>query len=178
MLCFDIDKRRFNYRIVGVAVDGGHVWLHWDHADAFWSLPGGRGEWHEPAEDALRRELIEEVGVEVAVGSLLWTAEDFYHYKGMHYHEIALYFRMSLPAESAWLDKNKLHEGIEDFCELTFKWWPIAQLPQIPLRPSFLAEEIKNLEITDGLNSSHPKHIRHFKHEDRPMRSGKDKPLL
>jgi ADP-ribose pyrophosphatase YjhB (NUDIX family) len=43
--------------------------------DGCWSLPGGRIEFFERAEEAARREALEEVGVAVEVGPLLCLAQ-------------------------------------------------------------------------------------------------------
>ena len=70
--------RIFGMRAAGVAVDGGRVLLHRAEFDAFWSLPGGRLMFGETAEDALRREMREEIGVRVGVGPLVWVVENFF----------------------------------------------------------------------------------------------------
>ena len=72
MITFDGGPARFNFRVVGVALDRerGRALLHRAEHDDFWSLPGGRAELLEPAEATLRREMREELGVEVAVERL------------------------------------------------------------------------------------------------------------
>ena len=80
----------FNYRIVGVALHDGHVLLHRGESEDFWTLPGGRAELGEPAEETLRREMREELGVEVEVERLLWVVENFFSYQGRSWHELAV----------------------------------------------------------------------------------------
>jgi 8-oxo-dGTP pyrophosphatase MutT (NUDIX family) len=72
MIVLDQGGARFNYRIVGVAIDGVRVLLHRAEQDDFWILPGGRAELLEPATTTLRREMAEELGVAGEVGRLLW----------------------------------------------------------------------------------------------------------
>ena len=164
MITYDEGTNRFNYRIVGVAVEDDHVLLHHESVDDFWALPGGRAELQEDAMTTVKRELGEEIGAVVQVGRLLWIAEDFFHYKKMHYHEIALYFFMTFPEDSPFRDKTRTYPGIESDVALTYKWFPTSELKDLSLYPSFLARELQSLPDT-------PRHILHNIHENRPMKA-------
>ena len=78
MISFDIDGAKFNYRVGGVVVHGNQVLLQYTEFDPFWVIPGGRVEIMEPAADAVKREIAEELDVAVAVERLLWTVENFF----------------------------------------------------------------------------------------------------
>ena len=71
MIRFDQGTRRFNYRVVGVAIHDGSVLLHRAAHDPFWTLPGGRAEHGETAEQTLKREMREELETDVHVLRLL-----------------------------------------------------------------------------------------------------------
>ena len=94
MITFERDGSRFNYRVAGVALHEGAVLLHRAGHETFWTLPGGRCELLERSSDALRREMIEELGAEVEVDRLLWVVENFFEYNAMKGHEIGFYFLM------------------------------------------------------------------------------------
>ncbi len=60
MLSFDMDDKKFNYRAAGILLHDGKILFQKDLKYDFWFLPGGRVEFSESAEQALKRELFEE----------------------------------------------------------------------------------------------------------------------
>jgi 8-oxo-dGTP pyrophosphatase MutT (NUDIX family) len=157
MITYQEGKRQFNYRIVGVALSEGRVLLHRSEHENFWSLPGGRAEMLEPARETLRREMREELGIQVEVERLLWVVENFFDYAGKSYHELALYFLMTLPNESLWTNRREPFFGTENGIRLIFKWQPLDELPSVPLYPTFLRQGLQTIPDT----------ITHVVHRDR-----------
>ena len=72
---------------VAVRDDGALLLVRRGKAPALgrWSLPGGRVDWGETLRDALRREVIEETGLEVAPGELAGLVERIHLAEGFHY---------------------------------------------------------------------------------------------
>jgi len=143
---FDQGTRRFNYRIVGVAIHDGRVLLHRADHEPFWTLPGGRAEHGETAEETIKREMSEELGISIEVVRLLWLVENFFEYEGLNYHELALYFLIRLPGGSAPLNSREF-DASDAGTLLKFKWFPVdpEQLASLPLVPGFLPEGMANL---------------------------------
>lgn len=54
------------------------------HLEGLWEFPGGKVEPNESYEECLRRELREELGIEVAVGGLLESISHDYPEKSVH----------------------------------------------------------------------------------------------
>ncbi|HKV58574.1 MAG TPA: NUDIX domain-containing protein, partial [Ktedonobacteraceae bacterium] len=73
MITFDRGNLRFSYRVTGVAIRDGKVLLQKPVEGGFCFLPGGRAELQESAGETLRREMQEELHVDVTVGRLLWV---------------------------------------------------------------------------------------------------------
>lgn len=145
MLSFKHSKGRFSCRAVGVITDAKRLLIHHDEGDDFWALPGGRIEFGEHASAALARELSEELDVHAEVGRLIWVVENFFTYKGEACHEIAFYFHVSLPEDSALRNYDKPFAGEDNGVPLIFEWHPIAALEGLELYPTFLRKAIAHM---------------------------------
>lgn len=138
MISLPIGDALFNYRVAGVAILNGKVLLHKTPSDKFWSLPGGRAELFEFSKSTLIREMMEETGMHVTVGEMLWVCENFFVYNAIKHHEIGFYFTMEicgLENQSDFLGK----EGSED---LLFKWHDVSELHTIKVYPEFIAGQL------------------------------------
>jgi ADP-ribose pyrophosphatase YjhB (NUDIX family) len=149
MISFDAGEARFSLRVVGVAVEAGHVLLHRTEGEAFWTLPGGRAELMETAQAALAREMREEMGVVVAVGRLLWIVEGFFTYDDRAWHELSLLFQIALPVEAGLGPAVGSFTGSEDFfgdrpLPLIFRWFPVENLASLELYPPFLRAALQS----------------------------------
>ncbi|NIW98405.1 MAG: NUDIX domain-containing protein [Phycisphaerae bacterium] len=159
MITFKKGNNCFNYRVVGVAVYENSVLLHQAEGEDFWTFPGGRAEFGEPAEQTLHREMREEIGTEVEVVRLLWFVENFFMYADKQCHEIALYFLMRLPTTCKYLVRQASFQVEEKETKLTFRWFPQQPevLSSLPLLPSFLQTAVQRL----------PESVQHVIHYDK-----------
>jgi ADP-ribose pyrophosphatase YjhB (NUDIX family) len=159
MIRFDQGARRFNYRVVGVAIHNDTVLLHRADHEPFWTLPGGRAEHGETAEQTITREMAEELAADIHVDRLLWVVENFFEYDGLSYHELALYFLVRFRPGSAPLD-SEAFDGVESDMPLRFRWFPLQRdaLVALPLLPAFLPEGLTAL----------PRSVVHLVHRDTP----------
>ncbi len=143
-------RARFQVRVAGLGFREGHVLVHRAVHESFWTFPGGRAEIGETSEETLRREMMEELGVDVVVGRLLWSVENFFHYEQLDWHELGLYYLMDIPAEFPFDPKRIVHRIEDGDNELEFKWVRATReaLVALDIPPYFIAEEIENLPLT------------------------------
>ncbi len=146
MVAFEKNKSQFNFRVAGVAIHNGRILLDRNTRNDYWVLPGGHPDMMEPMADALRREVMEEIGEPVKVVRLLWVLENFFH-KKKDFHELSFYFLMELDPNSRLLQGNGPFYGQEYDHELIFQWFPIdeATLRGLPFYPGCLIEAVAHL---------------------------------
>jgi ADP-ribose pyrophosphatase YjhB (NUDIX family) len=147
---FHLEKAIFNYRVAEVMIENNHVLIHKQINDKHWSLPGGRVEILEDSQTSIKRELNEELGLDVKVNNLLWITENFFEYNNKDFHEIGLYYRVSL-TEGKFTLSNEAFYG-EEGESLIYKWSPISELNDFQLYPEFLKTSLKEIPST-------PKHL-------------------
>lgn len=145
MLTFDHSQGRFNYRAVAVIIHNERVLIHRAETDPFWSLPGGRVKFSEPAPHALVREMWEELGVPVQVGRLLWVVDNFFTYQQRSHHELALYFAVILAPGAEVYRYTGPFAGQEAAAPLTFQWQSLETLNDLLLYPTFLQQALPAL---------------------------------
>ena len=139
--------QRFNYRIAGLGFRDGHVLVHRAVHEPFWTFPGGRAEIGETSEETLKREMVEELGVEVAVSRLLWIVENFFRYEERDWHELGFYYLMEIPKEFPFRPAEIVHRVEDGDNHLEFKWVPATRsaLIELDIPPYFITDEIETL---------------------------------
>ena len=145
IVSFGSEGRTFNFRAAAVIVRDGRVLLHRADYEDFWSLPGGRVEMLEESREALRREMLEELGEEVEVGRLIWVGENFFQFQGVDFHEMGMYFEVSLPPGSALVGLTEEWWAEDSGVKICFKWFEVADAPGMPIVPGFLREGLEAL---------------------------------
>lgn len=118
----------------GVVVRDGKVLLAHTKGAANTFLPGGHIEPGEPAREALRREMKEELGLDARIGAFLGAVEHAFGAGKRRAHELNLVFAVELPG----LKGNGDPASQEDHVE--FLWAPLAELRKRRLEPSPLCD--------------------------------------
>jgi len=149
IVSFGSEGRTFNFRAAAVIVQDGRVLLHRADYEDFWSMPGGRVEMLEESREALRREMLEELGEEVRVGRLVWVGENFFEFQGADFHEMGMYYDVSLPSGSALVGRTEEWWAEEDNgVKICFRWFGLEEAPELPIVPGFLREGLGALPET------------------------------
>ncbi len=119
-----------------------------DGQGLFYILPGGGQRHGESLADTVRRECLEEIGVEVEVGDLLYVRE----YIGCHhgfarehkdFHQLEVVFRCRLPNPSDVLRPGK---G-QDNRQVGVAWLELKDLESLRFYPAVVKAYIRNGDI-------------------------------
>ena len=97
----------------------------------FYRLPGGGIEFGELAEQTIKREFIEEIGLEPIIGKKLGVYENLFTFNGYHGHEIIIIYEAKLPEKYAKQNKFAMIE--EEFKGMFFEFVEVS--PQNKIYP-------------------------------------------
>ena len=143
---FSAGHDRFRYRAAAIIVENGCVLFAGNERENYLYSVGGAVHLGETAEDAVRREVLEETGVSYEIDRLAVIQENFFAEKcgslnGVRCHEISFYFLMK-PRGTQELHSSGTTLGVKE----EMHWIPVADLGKHKAFPTFL---------TDYLNHSH-----------------------
>ena len=94
-------------------------------AKEFYRVMGGKLEFDESSEEAVRREIREEVGMEIDKLEFLKVVENRFTYAGERGHEIVFLYKGS-PADK--LDTSKIIHVVDHEYEFDAVWVPVNEL--------------------------------------------------
>lgn len=144
---FDEDGRWFRLRACAVLLREGKVLMARNGFDPYAYSVGGGVHHGESLEDAVRRELREETGLDLEIDRLLFvhdqvfTTADSDRLAGRLCHEIAFYFLMHDDGSPVRSGSTTQH-GDSEWCQ----WIPVAEYGRdITMYPRFLARGLLDL---------------------------------
>jgi ADP-ribose pyrophosphatase YjhB (NUDIX family) len=102
---------------------------HDPHKDEVFYRPlGGTIEFGERSEQTVRRELHEEVGLELQNVHYLATVENIFVYRGRTGHEIVMLYSARLANDSSQAYEQDEFQGVEDNGQpFTARWMPLSR---------------------------------------------------
>lgn len=145
-ISFLIDETKFNYRVCAVILHDNKLLAMKDQRSPYYYLPGGKVRMGERAEDAVLREVQEELEVEAKIIRPLWLNQGFFEedVDKIHFHELCLYFLMDI-SHTNLLDKGPKFTLQEGHHRHEFEWLNFEDLEDLYFYPLFLKKEIFDL---------------------------------
>ena len=145
-ISFNQENQKFNYRVCAMIISGNRILAMHDEHSPYFYLPGGRVKMGETAEQAVVREIWEELGVTLKIARPLWLNQAFFteDVDGIRYHELCIYFLMDL-SNTDLPEKGSRFTLTEGNHIHTFEWLAFDRLKDEYFYPIFLKDQIFDL---------------------------------
>lgn len=139
-------RDKFNYRACAVMIADNKVLAMHDDRSPYYYLPGGRVRMGETAEQAVVREVEEELGITPRIVRPLWLNQSFFteDVDRLNYHELCVYFLMDVSGTGLEA-RGEQFTRLEGRHRHTFAWLAFDRLAQESFYPIFLKTSIFSL---------------------------------
>ncbi|WP_029186032.1 NUDIX hydrolase [Streptococcus suis] len=131
-----IDNQVFGIRATALLIKDGKIFLTKDAKGRYYTI-GGAIAVNETAQDAVVREVKEELGVDSCVNQLAFVVENQFTHKDIDFHNVEFHFIVEPTGE---MPKEMIEDNLEQVCE----WIELDKLVNLDVVPSFLAQELSN----------------------------------
>ncbi len=140
---FKTEEGRFNYRVGALILHNGHILAMHDERSPYYYLPGGRVQLHETAQQAVLREVKEELQIDAEILRPLWLNQSFFveDVDQEKFHELCLYFLLDV-SKTDLLSKGERFIIPEGKHTHEFVWLAFERLKEEYFYPLFLKERI------------------------------------
>ncbi|MGT2785386.1 NUDIX hydrolase [Streptococcus merionis] len=131
-----IDNQVFGVRASGLIIKDDQIYLYRDDRGGYYVV-GGAVAVGETTEEAVKREILEEIGLEVQIEKLAFIVENQFCQGDVNFHNIEFHYRvtpLSLP------NQTLMEDGKTMACE----WVKLDNVDKIDIRPAFLKTALKN----------------------------------
>ena len=145
-ISFITENGKFNYRVCAMMISDGKILAMRNERVPYYYLPGGRVKMGETAEDAVIREVREELDITPKIVRPLWLNQAFFKedVDGLNYHELCIYFLTDI-TDTDLLTRGNKFAGAEANHEHIFEWLEFGRLKDEYFYPLFLKKDIFNL---------------------------------
>ena len=144
---------KYNFRVGLLLEREDEVFVEFNPKIDFTTLPGGRIKALESSKEGLRREMLEEMGIEININKLKMKSllENFFEYNGVKYHEVYILYSLKVSKnDKKYYDNKKNIDSEQSY----YRWIKKDKLKEVNLLPEVLidiakSKEFKNVIIKD-----------------------------
>ncbi|MFC3927967.1 NUDIX hydrolase [Streptococcus caprae] len=133
----NVDNQVYGVRATALIVRDGKIYLCNSASEGIYYAIGGAVEVGETTEEAVQREVREEIGCEVRVDKLAFVVENAFCQSGVNFHNIEFHYLVTPVTEP---NTTMVEDNEKRACE----WVAIDELDRIDLKPAFLKTALKD----------------------------------
>ena len=145
------ENEEFHGRTCGIIKQDNKFLIMKVNKTSYFHIPGGHIEIGEDSEQAIIREIKEEVGCEVEKTHLFAIQENFWERNNKKCHGIEFYYIIEPKQQLEMKNYQRIEEDNGKELLLEFKWVNIHELKEIDLRPNNIKDMITNGDYLKGL---------------------------
>ncbi|CYV24409.1 NUDIX hydrolase [Streptococcus suis] len=131
-----LDNQVFGVRATALLIKDGKIFLTKDSKGRYYTI-GGAIAVNETSQDAVVREVKEELGIDSCVNQLAFVVENQFTYEGIDFHNIEFHFIVDPIGE---MPKEMIEDSLKQACE----WIELDKIVNLDVVPAFLAQELPN----------------------------------
>ena len=146
------EKEEFHGRTCGIIKQENKFLIMRVNKTSYYHIPGGHIEIGEDSEQAVIREIKEEIGCDVQETSLFLIQENFWTRNAKKCHGIEFYYIIKLKQQLQMQNYEKIENDKGEEKLLEFKWVTAEELKNIDLRPINIRDMLINEEYLKGLS--------------------------
>ena len=139
-LRFLVDGMKLNVRVGIMIIKDNKILLHKNDNRDNYCLPGGGIKFLESSEDAIKREIKEETGLDIKVDEFVSTIENLFEHDGIKFHEICFIYKGSFVED---IDTSKIINNIEDK-PIKYGFVDIDRIDDYYILPVVIKDILKN----------------------------------
>ena len=145
----------FSYRVAGILIHNNKILLQRPKDDTGYSIPGGHVCYGETSAQALTREFIEEIQLDINIERLILIGENFWPWGNRPCHQISLYYSISMN-DLTQIPLNGTFHALDEIggerIDLDFCWIPLSNIDDIILYPTNIRPYLSSIP-------TYPKHF-------------------
>lgn len=145
------ETEEFHVRTCGIIKQENKFLIMKVNKTSYYHIPGGHIEIGEDSEQAVIREIKEEIGCDVKEAKLFAIEENFWMRNNRKCHGIEFYYIIKPKQQLKMQDCEKIENDKGEEKLLNFKWVTLEELKDIDLRPSNIKDMLINEDYLKGL---------------------------
>ncbi len=140
------EKGTFKYRVGAIIIHDGKLLAVHDDISPYYYPIGGKVKLHETAENAILREIKEELNVDTEIIRPLWICQNLFteDVTSERFHELCFFFLIDV-SNTDLLSRGNKFVMLEGERTNTFEWLNVSELKNLYFHPDFIKTELQNL---------------------------------